>query len=177
MKREFAIDVTWYGYELRPEMPAQGVALTRRFPPEQLQKIYENLRRMGAPFGIVFGNVTVTPNTHLALSAAEYARDAGRFDSFHERVFRAYFTDCSDIGSLDVVLGLAESEGLDPDDLKKALQTDRYAARLKEARDEAEAYKVSAVPTFIIGGIHKIVGAQSIDSFRKLLISASASKG
>jgi len=33
----------------------------------------------------------------------EFAREAGRFEEFHENVFRAFFTDLKDIGRPDVI--------------------------------------------------------------------------
>ena len=75
----------------------------------------------------------------MSLEASEYARDAGRFDSFHGRVFRAYFTETRDIGDLDVLLELAQEEGLDAADLRVALREGRYASRLDEAHSEGRA--------------------------------------
>ncbi len=105
----------------------------------------------------------------MALEASEYARDAGCFDSFHDRLFRAYFTETRDIGDLDVLLELAEEEGLDKADLRVALQEGRYTSRLNEARREGHQLGINAVPTFIINGKFRIVGAQSLDFFRDRL--------
>jgi predicted DsbA family dithiol-disulfide isomerase len=81
-------------------------------------------------------------------------------------VFRAYFVETRDIGNLEVILGLASEDGLDDDDLRRALKEKQYAARLEEAKDEARGYGITAVPTFIINGKHKLVGAQPIEAFR-----------
>lgn len=147
--------------------------LAKRFSPEELAGRFEALRRAGEPFGIVFGTVSVTPNTHLALTVAEYARDYGRHHSFHERVFVAHFTDGQDIGDIGVLLDLARAEGLDPDDVAKALQDHRYEDRLKAGRVQAERVGVTAVPTFVIDERFRVVGAQPIDSFRSLLADAT----
>jgi len=150
-------------------MPREGIPLSKRFTPEQLTQIYDNLRRMGAPLGITFGEVKVTPNSRLALEASEFARDQGRFHSFHDRVFRAYFTEGRDIGKLDVILELAGDLGLGVEELKEALNAGSYLRRLADARREGEELGISAVPTFLIDGSHKVVGAQPLDSFRRLL--------
>jgi predicted DsbA family dithiol-disulfide isomerase len=159
--------VEWVGFELRPEMPLEGVPLASRFSPEKIKVIYENLQKMGAPLGIRFGKVSVTPNTHLAHQASEYARDGGHYDSFHDRVFRAFFTDARDIGKLDVLLDLAEADGLDPDDLRTNLVEGRYNSRLTRARAEGERMGVTAIPAFVLNDKLKIVGAQSLDFFRE----------
>ena len=150
-------------------MPAEGVPLSRRFSQEEISRIYDNLRRTGAPLGIVFGDVAVTANSHLALQASEFARDKGHFHSFHERVFYAYFTEMRDIGKEEVLLDLAEEDGLDREELRSVLGNHAYAARLADVRREGEAQGVTAVPTFIVEGSLKIVGVPSMDLFRRRL--------
>lgn len=87
--------------------------------------------------------------------------------SFHTRIFRAYFTELCDIGNLEALLHLADEDGLDRDELRIALKERRHAARLDQAKQDAQRHGVNAVPTFIINGRHKIVGAQSVESFRE----------
>jgi predicted DsbA family dithiol-disulfide isomerase len=169
LKKEFPLDDEWVAYELRPEMPLEGMAMSKIFPGVDLKKRYESLSQAGSPYGISFNEITRASNSHLALEASEYARDKGHFDSFHSRVFRAYFVETRDIGNLELILELAENEGLDLDDLRGALLEKRYAKRLEEARHEAQRFEVTAVPTFIINGKHKIVGAQPIEAFREKL--------
>ena len=118
-------------------------------------------------------------NSRFALEASEYARDLGRFDSFHEKLFRAYFTALLDIGRLDVLSGVAEESGVDVDSMRQALKERRYAPRLAEVREEAERCFVSGVPTFVVNGRHQIIGAQPLDVFenlfRKLELQVTAS--
>lgn len=159
----------WVAYQLRPEMPLEGMPMSKIFPGVDLTKRYESLSRAGSPYGIAFKEVSRASNSRLALEASEYARDKGHFDSFHGRVFRAYFVENRNIGDLDVILDLAVQDGLDSDDLLLALETKKYPARLEEARQEAHQYEVTAVPTFIINGKHKIVGAQPIEAFKEKL--------
>ncbi len=74
-----------------------------------------------------------------------------------------------DIGNLNVLLELAQEEGLDTADLRVALLDGRYTSRLNDARQEGQQLGINAVPTFIINGKHRIVGAQSLDFFRDRL--------
>lgn len=100
---------------------------------------------------------------------SELAREKGLYAPFHERVFHAYFTDLLDVGALDVLLDLAAAEGLDAEEVIRALQDRTFAPRIEEAMREAAGYGINAVPTFIVNQKHKIVGAQSLDSFRRRL--------
>lgn len=132
-----------------------------------LTERHAGFTRAGAPFGLVFNVRTRLSSSRLALEATEYARDAGRYHSFHVRVFHAYFTENLDIGDIEVILDLAKKEGLDTEELSAALQDGRYRSRLEDAREDTQRYGVTAIPTFIVNGTKKIVGAQSLDQFRK----------
>lgn len=127
------------------------------------------MNRAGEPYGITFGELSRVSNSHMALQAAEHAKASGKFHEFHDRVFRAYFLELLDIGNHDVILKLAEEVGLDKAGLLDALNEDRYAQQLQEARELAAKYAITAVPTFIMGEEQKIVGAQSLTVFRKRL--------
>lgn len=129
--------------------------------------MYDRLRNAGAPYRVGFGDLTLLSNSRLALEASEYARDTGKFESFHEKMFQAYFTDARDIGDLNVVLDVAESAGLDRNGLHQSLAKGAYRTRLTELQEKGRQYKVTGTPTFFVNDIYKIVGAQSIDVFRK----------
>ena len=131
--------------------------------------MYENIRRRGDEFGIKFGPRLLLSNSRMSLEASEYARDMGKYELFHERMFYTYFTESKDIGSLEVLTESARICGLDADELLKALRERRYAHRLDESRKEASKINLSGVPTFIIDGKTKVVGAQQIVVFRDIL--------
>jgi len=134
-----------------------------------VKRFWERLNNTYGSLDVNFGDLSKLSNSRMALEASEYARDAGCFDSFHDRIFRAYFAETRDIGDLDVLVDLAQEQGLETDDLRVALQEGRYTSRLDEARREGQQLGINAVPTFIINGEQRIVGAQSIDFFRERL--------
>ncbi len=139
------------------------------FPVPDMKERYASLNKTAAPLGIRFGERTFLSSSRHALEASEYARDHGKYHPFHERVFRAYFTDLLDIGNMEIVLNLAREESLDPEDLKRSLEGGLYAARVEAAMHEAAGYGVTAVPTFIINETYKIVGALPLERFREQL--------
>jgi predicted DsbA family dithiol-disulfide isomerase len=130
--------------------------------------MYKNIRKRGDEFGIKFGPRLLLSNSRMSLEASEYARDVGKYELFHERMFYTYFTESKDIGSLEVLTESARICGLDTDELLKALKERRYAHRLEESRKEASKINLSGVPTFIINGKTKVVGAQQIVVFRDI---------
>ena len=169
MKKEYAIEDTWVSYELHPETPPAGMLLSDRFKGYDLSSFYDQLRARGKEVGVVFGTHTLLSNSRLALMASEYARDQGRYDSFHENMFRAYFTEGLDICKTDVIAAVAGKSGLDEKDTLSAVRDGRYASRLNEARKEGELRGLTGIPLFIIENKYQIVGAQPIETFRDLL--------
>ena len=131
--------------------------------------MYDNIRKRGDEFGIKFGPRLLLSNSRMSLEASEYARDMGKYELFHERMFYTYFTESKDIGSLEVLTDSARVCGLDADELLQALKERRYAHRLEKSRKEAEKINLTGVPTFIINGRTKVVGAQQIEVFRDIL--------
>jgi predicted DsbA family dithiol-disulfide isomerase len=131
--------------------------------------MYEHLRQRGKEFGIVFGDLTLLSNSRLALEASEYARDMWKYEQFHEQVFHAYFTEIIDIGNIEKICDIAARCDLDVIDMVNVLKNRRYKLRLNEAKQEGIEIKLTGVPTFIINGKHKIVGAQPAEVFTDIL--------
>ena len=154
---------------MHPETPPEGIPYAKRFAGADINGMYENIRKRGDEFGIKFGPRLLLSNSRMSLEASEYARDMGKYELFHERLFYTYFTESKDIGSLEVLTESARVCGLDTDELLKALKEGRYAHRLEESRKEAEKISLTGVPTFIINEKTEVVGAQQIAVFRDTL--------
>jgi len=131
--------------------------------------MFDNLRRHGKEFGIVFGDLSVLSNSRLSLEASEYAREMGKYEQFHEQIFHAYFTEAMDIGNAEILCNIASGCGLDPVNMMLALKDGCYKLRLDEARKEGLKIQLTGVPTFMINNKHKIVGAQPIKAFTDIL--------
>jgi len=156
-------------YELHPETPPAGMLLSDRFRGYDLSSFYDQLRARGKEVGVVFGNLTVLSNSRLALMASEYARDLGRYDSFHKNMFYAYFTEGLDISKADVIADVAGKSGLDERETLSAVRDGRYASRLNETRKEGNLLGLTGIPLFIIDNKYQFVGAQPMETFRYYL--------
>jgi len=138
-----------------------------RFRADDIKRMMEHLRAMGAPFGIAFADRPILSNSRPALLAAEFAREQGKFRVFHEAVFAAYFSHGLDIGELDVLRQIASDIGLEADALADAVKSGKYLLMLEKTKEDAARLGVTGVPTFFINDNRSIVGAQSLDVFRK----------
>jgi predicted DsbA family dithiol-disulfide isomerase len=114
-------------------------------------------------------------NSRLAIEAAGFAQDAGKFSQFHRAVLAAYFASAQDIGDIEVLAAVADGVGLDPVLLRRELSGGAYADEREVARTEAAGLGITAVPTYVFPEGTRAVGAQSLDYFRRLLEGVVAS--
>ena len=56
----------------------------------------------------------------------KWAEDCGNGDAFHKAAFKAYFADGLNLAHLPVLMDLAQSVGLDPNEARTVLEHQRY---------------------------------------------------
>lgn len=173
LKNEFDLEDTWIPYELHPDTPAEGKNLTEMVSQFDLDNISGELRRRGAPYGIVFGDMARLANSRLALEAAEFARDHDEYHRMHMSLFKANFTDSLDIGDINTLKSVGEGCGLDPDSLAVALAEGHYTGKVATGTADARKAGVTAIPTFVIEGRPAITGAVNETVFREALQQAT----
>ena len=156
----------WHAFELHPGVPPEGQLIP--WPPERLAQARANFERMAREAGLDVGVRTHWYNSDLAHEATVWAREIGAEDAFHRAVFRAYFVDDRNIGSPDVLAGIATDLGLAAADLRVALAERRYRESVVAQYEEAREIGVTAVPTFVAEG-YAIVGAQPYEAFHRLM--------
>ena len=138
-------------FELRPQLSEAGISVDE-LGGHHSERVVEHMKRMAAEGGLRLSFPSFVPNTHLALALGEYARDIDEptHERVHEAIFSAYNADERDIGSLDVVRGIAASQGLNVDEVTAALAEGRYDERLHQFYHFALSVGVSATPAAVI---------------------------
>ncbi len=105
-----------------------------------------------ADYGIRVASPDWVPWSRKAHELALHARTKGCCEAVHAALFRAFFEKKADIGRVDVLIALAEEEGLDATEARAVLDVDRYAAEVEEMRDAARRSGVRGPPTLEAGG-------------------------
>lgn len=170
MKKEFDIEDVWLPLEIHPETPKEGMPITELFPASSVERMFDNLKNTAKHYGIDFKGNSLLSNSHLALAAGEFAKEEGKFEAFHEKLFYAYFTQSLDIGDIEVLSSICTSIGLDQEKMTAQLTKGTYEAVLNETQESAHQYGISSTPTFVINNKYAIVGAQPLETFRKVLL-------
>ena len=160
-----ALDVTWRPFEIHPEVPPAGVPLSSLgYDPDELAAMMGNLRRQAAAEGIDFAPrspASLLANTHRALAASAWAQieAPAQFAAFHRAIFSANFCEPRNIGDPKVLRKLAIGAGIDAARMDAALAAGAGEDALRDAALDARRRSITAVPAFVFGGSHVVVGA------------------
>lgn len=171
--------ITWRPFQLNPTMPKEGMDrttyLTAKFGSlDAFRQMEEHLLAAGAaehiPF--VFEKMARTPNTFMAHRLIWYAEQQGRQDAAVESLFRGYFTEGVDIGSVSVLGQLARRIGLDATDVASFLHSEEGTTEVKVEEAAGHRLGIRGVPYFNVNGSLSISGAQPPDIFVSALQQA-----
>jgi predicted DsbA family dithiol-disulfide isomerase len=169
LQREFPVDVEWRPFELHPETLATGAHLLGRLGNSARAAAYAlNIVTLADESGLTVRMPPVVANSHLALEAAEFAREHGGFDALHPALFRAYFAEGRDLGDPDALCDIARGCGVDDQRLRQALADRTYAARIDDITRAAREDEVVSTPTLIYEGGFRLVGAQDYAVFASI---------
>jgi predicted DsbA family dithiol-disulfide isomerase len=86
-----------------------------------------------------------------------------------ERLLRAYFTEGELMSDHDTLARLGSEVGLDPDEVRAMLASDRFAAEVRDDERLAAQFGISAVPTFVVDRALGASGAQPPEAMLQLL--------
>jgi predicted DsbA family dithiol-disulfide isomerase len=175
VKDEFGerVQIDWRAFELRPEP-------TPTLDPdgEYLHRVWnQSVYPMAEQRGMTLRLPPVQPYSRKAHEAAEFAREQGLLDEMNRALFRAFFEDGRDLADLDVLIDIGQSAGLDPDDLRGALDSGRYTQRVMEDERLAREVGISGVPALVISaGRHAYLlsGAQPVETVKDVIARARA---
>jgi predicted DsbA family dithiol-disulfide isomerase len=124
----------------------------------------EAARPLADELGLTLRDPGFRPRTRKAHEAARFAAERGVEDRYRAAVFEAYWSSGRDVGRIDVLAELAPLAGLDPLDVKIALDIDRHADHVERDERLAARLAVVAVPALFLGlgpSARILLGAQS----------------
>lgn len=171
LRREFEVDVEWRNIEIHPGIPLEGIP-RYKLDWQFYSQLWLNVERLAEESGVEIKPPTFISNSSLALIASEYAKQEGKFELFHDTVFRAYWHEGRNIGNISVLLEIAERIGLDALGLRTYIRAGGWETSIDKNRRSAEEHLVSGVPTFIIGD-DKVVGAQPYEVIRSTFLKSN----
>ena len=158
----------WLPFDLHPEYPPEGI------PRERLEARYgegfsEHVARTIVAVGFDHRPPPRVPRSLRSLELAELARDEGRYEAVHTRLFDAYWSQGRDIGDTEVLAAVATEAGLDSEKAREVLEHGAYADRIRESTEAAHRVGVDALPAWLVDRAQLILGAQPHQVFAEVL--------
>jgi len=173
------VEVEWHSYQLDPTIPKnivskenvyQYLADKKGISYEQSAKMHERVIEMAKNAGLDYRfDKAIVANSFDAHRLIQLAKTRGLGDAAEERLFLAYFTEGRDFGDHETLLSIGKEIGLSDEEIKSALVSDAFAAKVEQDIQEAAEIGVQGVPFFVFDRKYAVSGAQPTEYFLQAL--------
>jgi predicted DsbA family dithiol-disulfide isomerase len=175
------VEVHWRPYFLNDWIPVEGIGrdqyLTTKFgSPERYQGIAQRVRAAAAAEGLDYAvdKISRQPNTRDAHRLIRWADGIGKAADMKQRLMDLYFTEGADLSNRAVLVQAAADVGLDPEDVRAALDSNKDIAEIEQEVEAAKEAGIQGVPYFILDGKYAISGAQAPEALAQAIEQVSA---
>jgi predicted DsbA family dithiol-disulfide isomerase len=174
------VEVVWRSFELDSTAPqertgdyAQMLATKYGVSVERGQEMIDTMTATAAQEGLDFRfDIARTGNTFDAHRLLHLAAERGLQDTLKERLMRATFTEGEPIGEPETLVRLGAEVGLDADEARAVLSSDRFADEVRADEQDAQRFGISGVPFFVVDRTYGVSGAQPAELLRQVLDKA-----
>jgi predicted DsbA family dithiol-disulfide isomerase len=184
LEGEVQAELHFQPFELNPHMAPGGQEITEHITqkygstPEQQAASREAIRQRGEGVGFIFrkegrGRIYNTFNAHRLLHWAEL-ENPGRQHALKKALLETYFTHGRSPEDKEVLLAAVAQAGLDVDKARAVLDSDAYAAEVRERESYYMDHGIHAVPAVIVNDRHLIQGGQPAEVFEQALRQIAA---
>jgi predicted DsbA family dithiol-disulfide isomerase len=171
------VRVTWRSFELDPSAPHEREGDNAARIAEKYGITVERAREMGrtvtdaaAGEGLDFHlDIQRSGTTFDGHRVIHLAAERGLQDAMKERLLHAYFTEGQLVSDHETLVRLAVEVGLDEDEVRATLASDRFAADVRGDEQLAGQFGISAVPTFVVDRAIGASGAHPPEALLQLL--------
>ncbi|WP_286220513.1 DsbA family oxidoreductase [Marinobacter apostichopi] len=172
LKDDMDIQVKWHAFELNPDPAGDGEpilpALARKYgrSEDEMRANQAQMMELAKDLGLNFEKLQerYTRNTFDGHRLVKWAGEQGKQTELKMALFEAYFGRAENVTDAEVLTSCATSVGLDAEDARAVLSSDRYADSVREDEARYQQAGVSAVPAYIVNQKYLISGAQEPDT-------------
>lgn len=169
------VELEFQPFELNPTLAPEGretvAYLSQKYgsTPQRIAQMRETIRERGAEVGFTFGERPWVWNTFDAHRLLYWAGLEGRQHELKRALLAAYHTDALNPGAHDVLLRLVDNLGMDVARARAILESDEYAADVRERERHWQQRGIDSVPSIVIDDRHLIQGAQPVEAMAQAL--------
>jgi predicted DsbA family dithiol-disulfide isomerase len=162
------VTVMWRSFELDQEAPheSEGTAAERLAAKygmsiERAETLHGEMTERAAAEGLEFRfDLARGGNTFDAHRLIHLAATYGHQAAAQERLMRAYFTEGERIADTDTLIRLLVDVGVDAEEARDVLETERFASDVREDELLAAQLGIQGVPFFVLDRRLGVSGAQ-----------------
>jgi predicted DsbA family dithiol-disulfide isomerase len=150
--REYEVECYWRPHWLHPETPPEGSPLDDG-PDAQArrERLHAWINEMAPETYPRIRFPRKRQFSFRAFEALEFAYDRGLDVPYKTAVYELMWTQERDIADVDTLVLAAAPAGLDPDELRAALDSGGYVQRALDAVNQARRIGIGNTPTMILG--------------------------
>lgn len=165
------VEIEWHSFELDPRAPrvVEGDPATRLaakygMTRDEAVANQARLTALAADEGLAFRLAeSRSGNTFDAHRLLHLAADRGVQGAAKERLLAAYLTEGEAIGDPDTLVRLVSEAGVDAEEARLVLASDKYADAVRADERRAQELGITGVPFFVMGGRYAVPGAQPVE--------------
>lgn len=165
-------DVSWYPYQLNPEIPKDGLPfdeyLTRRFgSPDNVAPALQHLVAEGRTAGIQFrfDRLRHVPNTLPIHQLMQLAETRGVDQSaLADDLMSAFFEEGRNIGDEAELVAISARHGFASHDVSHAIESERLRQLVLTREGQVRSSGMAGVPGFLVNRRLLVMGAQDTDT-------------
>ncbi|WP_411964032.1 DsbA family protein [Haloferax sp. YSMS24] len=158
--RDEELDIDWRPFDLRSQKRRSDGSIDFSVDDGKDDDYYEQakqgVRRLQDRYDVEMKQEIATDVDSLPAQVVSYYlkehTDYETWLAFDESVFEALWQDGKDIGDTELLVELAESVGVDGDEVESALDDETLRTEIREQFAEAQKHGVTGVPTFAYEG-------------------------
>ena len=176
------VELVWRSFELdagAPPSPDEPGSYAERLAAKyggglpRAQQMIDTMTATAAAEGLDFRFDRARPgNTFDAHRLLHLALERGVQDDVKEALDRATFTEGLRVSDHDSLVEVVAAAGLDAEEARAVLASDRYADAVRADEQRAHAYGITGVPFFVVDGRYGVSGAQPAEVLQQVLETA-----
>ena len=166
------VEVTFRSFELDPSAPARSegsgperLAAKYGVTVDEARAMNARVTEVAAGEGLEYDlDATRSGNTFDAHRLLHLAAAHGVQAEAKERLMEGYFTAGEPISDPDALVRLVASVGVPEDEARAVLESDRFAAEVRDDEQLGAQLGIRGVPFFVLGRRYGVSGAQPADA-------------
>ena len=171
------MEFEWKSFQLNPNLKTnldqtlyEHLSESKGISVEQAKGMGSHASQMGTQSGLELNfDKSVVANSFNSHRLIHFAKANGKQQEMKARLFKAYFTEGKNIDDAETLIALATEIGLNADEAKSVLESDKYASDVNDDINESQQLGVRGVPFFVFDRKYAVSGAQQTEAFLETL--------